>query len=99
MTDVISRIENLMQQRNWTAYRLAKETGLSSSTIINIFHDFQRIDLQITLFHQLVVKGFHIGTPDFPEPMLPQIILHEQLIHIAVIGEGVIFQAPLVLLP
>ena len=22
MTDVISRLENLMQQRNWTAYRL-----------------------------------------------------------------------------
>ena len=37
MTDVISRIEALMEDRNWTAYRLAKETGLSSSTITNIF--------------------------------------------------------------
>ena len=37
MTDVISRIENLMDERKWTAYRLAKETGLSSSTITNMF--------------------------------------------------------------
>ena len=37
MTDVISRIESLMDERKWTAYRLAKETGLSSSTITNMF--------------------------------------------------------------
>ena len=37
MTDVIGRIETLMEDRQWTAYRLAKETGLSSSTITNMF--------------------------------------------------------------
>ena len=37
MTDVIDRLKALMRQRGWTAYRLAKETGLSSSTIANMF--------------------------------------------------------------
>ena len=37
MTDVIKRLELLMKQRGWTAYRLAKETGLIASTISNIF--------------------------------------------------------------
>lgn len=35
--DVIQRINNLMQERNWSSYRLAVESGLSSSTIANIF--------------------------------------------------------------
>ena len=37
MTDVMNRLERLMKERNWTAYRLAKETGLSASTISNMF--------------------------------------------------------------
>lgn len=34
--DVIGRIDQLMQERNWTDYRLSTESGLSSSTIANI---------------------------------------------------------------
>lgn len=37
MADVMNRLERLMKERNWTAYRLAKETGLSASTISNMF--------------------------------------------------------------
>ena len=37
MTDVMNRLERLMKERNWTAYRLAKETGLSASTMSNMF--------------------------------------------------------------
>lgn len=34
--DVIKRIDELMRDRNWSDYKLAAESGLSSSTIANI---------------------------------------------------------------
>ena len=34
--DVIKRIDFLMKERNWSDYKLASESGLSSSTIANI---------------------------------------------------------------
>lgn len=34
--DVIKRIDILMKERNWSDYKLANESGLSSSTIANI---------------------------------------------------------------
>ena len=36
--DVIKRIKQLAKERGWSEYRLAKETGLASSTIANIYH-------------------------------------------------------------
>lgn len=35
--DTLERIRGYMQARNWTEYRLAKESGLSQSTITNMF--------------------------------------------------------------
>lgn len=35
--DAIKRIDQLMKERNWTKYKLAAESGLSSSTIANIY--------------------------------------------------------------
>ena len=32
-----SKLRQLMDERGWTAYRLAKESGLSESTLANIF--------------------------------------------------------------
>lgn len=34
--DVIKRIDDLMKERNWSDYKLAIKSGLSSSTIANI---------------------------------------------------------------
>ena len=34
--DVLERIDFFMQERNWTDYRLAQESGLASSTIANL---------------------------------------------------------------
>lgn len=34
--DIKSRIFQLMKERNWTMYRLAKETGLPTSTLSNM---------------------------------------------------------------
>lgn len=35
--DVIKRIDDLMKERNWTYYKLAIESGLSSSTVANMY--------------------------------------------------------------
>lgn len=35
--DIKKHIKELMDERNWTTYRLSKEAGLSHSTITNIF--------------------------------------------------------------
>lgn len=35
--DVHERLQQLMSQKGWTEYRLAKESGLSESTITNVF--------------------------------------------------------------
>lgn len=35
--ETIEKIRTLMDERNWSEYRLAKESGLSQSTINNIF--------------------------------------------------------------
>lgn len=35
--DVNGRIRNLMKERNWTEYRLAKQSGLSATTLSNLF--------------------------------------------------------------
>jgi len=34
--DIIRRIDNLMDERHWSDYKLSAESGLSSSTIANI---------------------------------------------------------------
>lgn len=36
--DINARLKQMTQQRGWSEYRLAKECGLSESTIANIFH-------------------------------------------------------------
>lgn len=36
--DVTNQIMELIQERGWSEYRLVKESGLSASTIWNIFH-------------------------------------------------------------
>lgn len=35
--DTHARLRQLMNERNWTEYKLAKESGLSQSTISNLF--------------------------------------------------------------
>ncbi len=35
--DTVARLQKLLRERNWTEYRLAKEGGLSMSTLQNIY--------------------------------------------------------------
>ena len=37
MVDIKEKLKDLLQKRGWTEYRLAKESGLSESTIANIY--------------------------------------------------------------
>lgn len=36
---IASRIRELMKERHWTAYELAKQSGLSTSTLDNLLHE------------------------------------------------------------
>ncbi len=36
--DVNQKVKHLAKSRGWSEYRLAKESGLASSTIANIYH-------------------------------------------------------------
>lgn len=44
--DVIQRIDDIMKERGWSYYKLSIESGLSSSTITNIY-------IEEILCHQL----------------------------------------------
>ena len=60
--DVIKRIDSLMKERKWSDYRLAKESGLSSSTIANI-HRRNSIPSITTL--EIICDAFGITLSQF----------------------------------
>lgn len=59
---VQQRIRQLMEQRGWSEYRLAKESGLSQSTITKIF-DRNTAPTLPTL--EAICKTFHISLSQF----------------------------------
>lgn len=60
--DVNNRIQALLKERNWTEYKLAKESGLAQSTIANLFRRNTTPSIS-TL--ELVCKGFGISLSQF----------------------------------
>ena len=60
--DVNGRIRELLNERNWTEYKLAKESGLSQSTISNIF---KRNTVPSISTLELICKGFGISLSQF----------------------------------
>lgn len=36
--EIRKKIESLLQERNWTRYRLSQESGLAESTVTNMFY-------------------------------------------------------------
>ena len=60
--DVQKRIKELMQERGWSDYRLAKESGLAHSTIANIF---SRNNLPTLPTLEAVCKAFGITLAQF----------------------------------
>ncbi len=62
MVDVKQRITELMQCHGWSEYRLAKESGLSISTISNMFN---RNTLPSISTSQVICDSFGISLAQF----------------------------------
>ena len=60
--DVIPRIQELCEQRAWTLYRLAKESGIPYSTLCTMFHKANAPSIS-TLSR--ICKGFGITLSEF----------------------------------
>ena len=60
--DTHARIVHLMEERKWTAYRLAKEAGLPQSTITNLF---KRSTTPSIPTLETICKGFGITMAQF----------------------------------
>jgi transcriptional regulator with XRE-family HTH domain len=60
--DALEKIQIIMSERRWSYYKLAKETGLSQSTISNMFHR-NTIPTIPTLDN--ICKGFGISLAQF----------------------------------
>ena len=60
--DILERLLRLLKERNWTEYRLAKESGLSGSTIANIY---RRNAVPSIPTLEVVCKGFGITLSQF----------------------------------
>ena len=60
--DVNGRIRELLNERNWTEYKLAKESGLLQSTISNFF---KRNTVPSISTLELICKGFGISLSQF----------------------------------
>lgn len=60
--DTHSRLRQLMAERGWTAYRLAKKSGLSESTLANIF---KRNTLPSITTLEAICSAFDISLAQF----------------------------------
>lgn len=60
--DILNRINELLDAQGWTKYKLAKESGLAQSTIINIFN-YNNIPSFVTL--EAICKAFGITLAQF----------------------------------
>ncbi len=60
--DILERLQKLMDARGWSMYRLAKESGLTDSTIANIYRR-NAIPSIVTL--EYICKGFGITLSQF----------------------------------
>lgn len=60
--DTHERLRQLLQERGWTEYRLAKNCGLSESTIANIY---RRNSVPSIATLETICKGFGITMSQF----------------------------------
>lgn len=60
--DILARLRELLKERGWTEYRLAKECGLSESTIHNIY---RRNATPSIYTLEIICNGFGITLSQF----------------------------------
>ena len=73
--NVTERIESLMKEREWTVYRLGKETGLSQSTLA---HVFRRDSAPTIATLEIICKAFGISLSQFFSDGDPYSLTDEQ---------------------
>lgn len=60
--DIHEKLHKIMDDRNWTEYRLSKKSGLSETTIYNIF---TRNTMPSLVTLEYICKGFGITLAQF----------------------------------
>lgn len=60
--DATEKIQEMMKQRGWSAYKLAKKSGLSEATIANLI---RRNTIPTITTLEAICKGFEITMPQF----------------------------------
>ena len=60
--DTLTRLRQLLEQRGWSEYRLAKESGVSQTTIGNIFR--RNTDPMVSTLEN-ICRGFGITLSQF----------------------------------
>lgn len=60
--DILKRITELRQERNWSVYKLAEEAGLTQSTLANMF---SRKTLPSFSTLQQICSAFNISLSEF----------------------------------
>lgn len=60
--DVLNRIQYFLRYKHWSIYKLAKESGLSYSSLNNIFN---RKTCPTLPTLEKICKGFHISLSEF----------------------------------
>lgn len=60
--DVLIRLKQMLDERGWTMYRLAKESGLNEATIANIY---RRNAMPSILTLEQICQGFGITLSQF----------------------------------
>lgn len=60
--DVINRIQELLEYKHWTLYKLAKESDLPYSSLNNLFH---RKNCPTIATLERICYGFGISLPEF----------------------------------
>lgn len=76
-SDIIERIKALCDARSWTNYRLAKESGITYSTLCTMIHKANAPSIPTLL---KICKAFGITPAEFFDIESPRALLSEKAI-------------------
>lgn len=76
-SDIIERIKALCEVRSWTYYRLAKESGITYSTLCTMIHKANTPSIPTLL---KICKGFGISPAEFFDTDSPRATLSMEAI-------------------
>jgi len=80
-----TRLDQLLEQNNWTVYRLAKEAGLSTSTIYNLLK--RKSEPKMETFLKLV-RAFHLTVEEYEDISYEPIVLTQDQVKLTKITNG-----------